>query len=68
MCDLFHHVSKELSEAEAPAEVVKMNNNYFPKWMGPLIIGFYIAYQAECVFEGTVSLGTFLATIRIFNE
>jgi len=27
MCDLFHHVSKELSEAEAPAEVVKRNVN-----------------------------------------
>jgi ABC-type multidrug transport system fused ATPase/permease subunit len=77
MCDVFEHASEQLSAVAVPADVVKVNNNYFPKWLGPLFIGGYVVYSVGSVLDGQkcteecsqyVSLGTFLATLRIFKE
>lgn len=68
MCDLFHEKVEELSEAQIPVEQIKVNNDAFPKWLGALFIGVYIATASESVLNGAASLGTFLATIRIYTE
>ena len=46
----------------------KVNNQYFPKWMGPLYIGVYIATQAGLVFDGELSLGTFLVATLVAHS
>eukprot|EP00928_Gymnodinium_smaydae_P029802 TRINITY_DN22345_c0_g1_i1.p1 TRINITY_DN22345_c0_g1~~TRINITY_DN22345_c0_g1_i1.p1 ORF type:complete len:923 (+),score=178.65 TRINITY_DN22345_c0_g1_i1:62-2770(+) len=68
MCTVFNHASSMLTEAATSAEEVKVNNNYFPKWLGPTFIGIYIALYAGPVLDGTAGLGPFLATIRVFKE
>lgn len=68
MCDRFHHAAEKRNNALVPAECVKLNNSYFPKWLGPVFIGVYVAYSAGPVLDGNVSLGAFLATVRIFKE
>ena len=41
---------------------------YFPKWLGPLFVGVYVAVYAPSVFSNAISLGTFLATIQIMKD
>lgn len=68
MCDKFQEALETLNNAVLPAERVKCNNNYFPKWLGPVFTGIYVAYSARAVLDGSVSLGAFVATTRIFKE
>lgn len=68
MCDKFQEALERLNHAVLPAELVKTNNNYFPKWLGPTFTGIYIALSARAVLNGSVSLGAFVATTRIFKE
>jgi len=70
MCDRFHHTAEALSEAMLPVDLIRMNNNYFPKWLGPIFVGLYIAVEAPRVLQDppAISMGIFLATIKIFNE
>eukprot|EP00443_Scrippsiella_acuminata_P133335 CAMPEP_0115597992 /NCGR_PEP_ID=MMETSP0272-20121206/13644_1 /TAXON_ID=71861 /ORGANISM="Scrippsiella trochoidea, Strain CCMP3099" /LENGTH=130 /DNA_ID=CAMNT_0003033393 /DNA_START=517 /DNA_END=905 /DNA_ORIENTATION=+ len=44
-----------------------MNNKYFPKWLGPVFVGLYIATTTKHVLEGKLSVGSFLATINILR-
>jgi len=67
-CDVFEAAVEKLNVANITTLQIKVNNSYFPKWLGPLYVGFYIATQAKAVLSDEVSLGTFLATIRIFTE
>jgi len=53
---------------DVPAEVVKMNNNWFPKWLGPIFIGVFIALDAPKVFTNEISLGQFVTSMGIFNQ
>jgi len=70
ICDHFQRATIELTEAQIPAELIRTNNDYFPKWLGPVFIGLYIAREAGEVLSvpPTISLGTFLATVKIFGE
>lgn len=63
----FQQMLQEFHGVDVPAEVVKMNNCYFPKWLGPIFIGVFIAMDAPKVFTDDVSLGEFMAAIGIFT-
>eukprot|EP00929_Paragymnodinium_shiwhaense_P100186 TRINITY_DN6232_c0_g1_i1.p1 TRINITY_DN6232_c0_g1~~TRINITY_DN6232_c0_g1_i1.p1 ORF type:complete len:1010 (+),score=275.61 TRINITY_DN6232_c0_g1_i1:74-3103(+) len=67
-CEIFEEHAEEECEAGLVAETMEMHNQNFAKWLGPLFIGSFIAFQAYAVLIGDLSLGTFLATVRIFNE
>jgi len=69
-CELFEERSKELSEGRLPMERMIVNNNYAPKWLGPVFTGVYIAMNAQKVLanESDLPLGVFLATVRVFAE
>ena len=43
-------------------------NRYFPKWLGPLFVGVYVALYSPSVFDNSVSLGTFLAMIHVMKD
>jgi ATPase subunit of ABC transporter with duplicated ATPase domains len=58
----------ELGGAAMEEEAVVKNNDYFSKWLGPVFVGAYTAFASQPVFDGTVSMGMFLATIQIFQE
>ncbi|CAE8585907.1 unnamed protein product [Polarella glacialis] len=64
----FAKKSAQCREKELPAEIVKANNAYFPKWLGALFVGVYIIDSARDVIHGELSLGVFLATIGIFQQ
>merc|ERR1712176_1042564 len=68
MCELFQSKMESLGNAGVPAEQIKVNNETFPTWLGTLLVGGYIALVAESVLKGSMSVGVFLATIRIFQE
>eukprot|EP00746_Dinoflagellata_sp_MGD_P082955 gnl/MRDRNA2_/MRDRNA2_32985_c0_seq1.p1 gnl/MRDRNA2_/MRDRNA2_32985_c0~~gnl/MRDRNA2_/MRDRNA2_32985_c0_seq1.p1 ORF type:complete len:588 (+),score=99.87 gnl/MRDRNA2_/MRDRNA2_32985_c0_seq1:120-1766(+) len=70
---VFKKKTNDLRKVEVPERSIKMNNNYFPKWLGPIFTCVYIFMQAGNVAcwankDGPLSLGTFLTTIHIFRE
>jgi len=68
MNDLFQKRAEELRRSLIPEVQVELNNNYFPKWLGPCFNAVYIAITARSVLVGDVSLGVFLATLSVFSE
>jgi len=68
MNDLFQRRADELRRSEIPESQVELNNNYFPKWLGPIFSGAYIAWASEYVLTKEMSLGVFLATLSVFSE
>lgn len=65
---LFERANNANQDAHVAMSGVVVNNDYFARWLGPFFIGLYIVMAADWVFDGMCSLGTFLATIRIFHE
>merc|ERR1719281_1930877 len=64
MNEVFKKKADDLRKAEIPESQIKMNNNYFPKWLGPLFTGFYIVSRAKDVESyfnpnGMITLGEF---------
>lgn len=68
MADIFRERNERMSEKSLKLENVLLHNHYFPKWLGPVFIGFYIWYAAGSVINHTLSIGTYMAMIRIFHE
>ena len=68
MNEIFARQTNELRRQYIPEKVEAVNNEYFPKWLGPVFVSIYIAMDAKSVFEGTISLGTFLATIQVMKD
>lgn len=68
MNDIFERRATELRKSTIPELQVELNNNYFPRWLGPLFIGGYIAISARPVLQHDISLGVFLATLSVFSE
>lgn len=68
MNDLFAKRAEELRRCLIPEMQVELNNNYFPKWLGPTFNAVYIAFAAELVLKGELTLGVFLATLSVFSE
>lgn len=68
MSDLFEDKIKELHNTEVPLKVVNKNNSYFPPYLAAMFTSVFIAMGAPEVLSGGLSLGAFLATIRIYGE
>jgi len=68
MCDRFSQKCEQRIEIGLDLEKVQCNNEQFPKWLGAIFVGVYIAYAASSVLNGSLSVGTFLATIKVFQE
>jgi ABC-type multidrug transport system fused ATPase/permease subunit len=68
MNEHYQRKSEALRVNQVPATLVEVNNKYCPKWLGPVFVGLYIAFESDAVFKGEVSLGKFLATVSILTD
>eukprot|EP00930_Biecheleria_cincta_P047101 TRINITY_DN32589_c0_g1_i1.p1 TRINITY_DN32589_c0_g1~~TRINITY_DN32589_c0_g1_i1.p1 ORF type:complete len:827 (-),score=142.55 TRINITY_DN32589_c0_g1_i1:24-2504(-) len=68
MNEIFEAKTEATRVAEIPENQVQINNDYFPKWLGPVFAGGYIALCSEAVLDGSLSMGVFLAMISVFGE
>ena len=68
MNEIFARQTNDLRREYIPENVDAVNNEYFPKWLGPVFVSVYIAMDAQNVFDGVTSLGTFLATIGVMKD
>lgn len=66
--DHFAKLLARTNRVETGLNMVRTNNNYWPKWLGPLFTGAYIAFLAPAVLAGDADLGVFLATIHVFRD
>ncbi|CAE8626531.1 unnamed protein product [Polarella glacialis] len=68
MCQTFENLSRQLASANKRVSANQTLNEFFPKWVGTIIISCYLAWAAPHVVDKTLSLGKVLATIRVFGE
>jgi ABC-type multidrug transport system fused ATPase/permease subunit len=54
--------------SELPVAIVKANNLYASKWLGPVFVGLYICGASPLVLNKDLKLGFFLATVSILND
>lgn len=66
--DEFAEYAIELNERKLPKELITVNNEYFPRWLAVMLTMAYIISFAPDVFSGVLSLGKFLAMVKIFSE
>jgi ABC-type multidrug transport system fused ATPase/permease subunit len=66
--DLYRQKADASRAAELPVAIVKSNNLYGAKWLGPIFVGVYIACSAPLVLNKDLELGFFLATVSIIND
>lgn len=68
--DMFEETIIEYNASEVRSQIVSTNNSYLPQWLITVLIGVYMMLGTVLVNTcgGTLSLGTFLATINIFKE
>jgi len=62
-----------LRKNEVPGKQCSKNDDYFPSWLGSGFVCLYILLEAPAVLrgdeeEGGVSLGAFIATIRVIKD
>eukprot|EP00747_Dinoflagellata_sp_TGD_P155479 gnl/TRDRNA2_/TRDRNA2_177579_c1_seq7.p1 gnl/TRDRNA2_/TRDRNA2_177579_c1~~gnl/TRDRNA2_/TRDRNA2_177579_c1_seq7.p1 ORF type:complete len:775 (+),score=121.34 gnl/TRDRNA2_/TRDRNA2_177579_c1_seq7:108-2432(+) len=57
-----------IMESFLPLERASLNSSYFIKWMATLLLAAYIVLFSGQVIAGQLSLGTFLATLKIIQE
>lgn len=65
--EMFVIATNAVSEAKIPEAIAKLNTQYTAKFLSGIIIAAYIIVKAPAVFNNTLSLGVFLATISIFS-
>jgi len=68
MNDTFDQKASTLRHAMMSPETVRINNDYFTKWLGPVFIGIYVMTHTRSVLSGMIGSGTFVATLNVFNE
>jgi len=61
-------LARASNNGRIPKKQIEINNKYFPKWLGPLFVGIYIATTADMVVEGSISIGTFMATVSVLRS
>jgi ABC-type multidrug transport system fused ATPase/permease subunit len=66
--DIFGERVEALAEAMEPHEAFELHSKYVPSWVSTILVSAYTAWAATDVLSGQLSLGRFLATIRIFKE
>eukprot|EP00434_Breviolum_minutum_P000523 symbB.v1.2.000450.t1/scaffold32.1/size405148/23 len=68
MNEAFQHSAGDMRRKLVPENVAHLNDDFVPKWLGPIFMGLYIAMDARKVLEDKVTLGTFLATLGLMRE
>eukprot|EP00746_Dinoflagellata_sp_MGD_P112739 gnl/MRDRNA2_/MRDRNA2_49871_c0_seq1.p1 gnl/MRDRNA2_/MRDRNA2_49871_c0~~gnl/MRDRNA2_/MRDRNA2_49871_c0_seq1.p1 ORF type:complete len:340 (-),score=38.63 gnl/MRDRNA2_/MRDRNA2_49871_c0_seq1:263-1282(-) len=68
ICELFTKSVNDLNAAQMPLSVMQKNNEYFPQWLATVFTSTFIIFSAKTVLDGGMSLGSFLAMIRIYTE
>jgi len=68
MLDIFRFADNEAGDALLALDLVKLNNKGFAAMLGPLFNAWTIAAHGPEVLDGSMSLGTFLATISVYRE
>lgn len=68
MNEAFQKSASEMRRNMIPESVAHLNDDFFPKWLGPIYMGLYIALDAGQVLRGEVTLGTFLATLALMKD
>jgi len=68
MGDIFSKAAESHSEEQIPVAMIEQNTKFTTKFLSGLVICLYITLKTPDVFNGTVSLGIFLATIQIFGD
>merc|ERR1719487_1473493 len=65
--DMFAAKCDEWRKAKVSPGSVRVNNEYFTHWLGPVFVGCYIISHAREVLLDA-RLGTFVATLSVFSE
>jgi len=68
MGDMFSRAVESHTEEQIPVAMIELNTEFTTKFLSGLVICLYITLKTPDVFDGTVSLGIFLATIQIFGS
>lgn len=70
MVEVYEAVVERFNRGEQDAAIVSTNNSYLPGWLMTMLIGGYMTLGTYLVVTcgGTLSLGTFIATINVFKE
>jgi len=68
MYDRFAEKIHVLTNKKRTQVLGRQNSVYFIVWLSKILVGGYMVLFAESVLSGKVSLGTFLALIKIFQE
>jgi len=66
--DVFTERVESLNELKLPHELFDLTEESFPEWVAAFFTTFYIMYFSHDVFAGVLSVGTFIALVRILNE
>jgi ABC-type multidrug transport system fused ATPase/permease subunit len=67
MIEMFALAVKKTSEAILPEHVIWVTDRYTARFLSGMFIAFYIVVKSPAVFDNTLSLGVFLATLSIFG-
>jgi ABC-type multidrug transport system fused ATPase/permease subunit len=68
MNEHFSHVAEHMNEAMLPVEYMEVNSSYVPKWLSTLLYSSYLCFSSGEVLSGGLSLGRFIATLKVFKE
>jgi len=66
--DMFAHKVALWRDALSAPFTVKVNNDFFTQWLGPLFIGVYIMSHARLVLIRELEPGSFIAMMTVLNE
>jgi len=68
MNEHFCHVVEHMNEAMLPMEFMEVNSGYVPRWLSAILYSAYLSVAAMDVLSGDLSLGFFIATLKVFKE
>lgn len=66
--DRFAAKASAYQDSETAPMYVRINNNYFTQWLGPLFMGIFIVTHCRLVLTGALGQGTFIATLHVFDH
>jgi len=66
--DSFEALIKRFNAAFTSTSTVLGANNYFPRWVTVFIVSLYMVIGGQQAISGSISLGMFLADVRVFTE
>jgi len=67
-CDMFKQVDEKVKHRKMLMEISKLHLHRWTEILGPLFIAWHVAATSHDVIDGNISLGMFLASIRMYKE